>query len=54
MSISTEANAKSFFACAGVTESTVIDVSAEGGPRLVREGPVSREELERVLGRPVS
>ncbi len=39
---------------AGGIESTVIDVSQEGGPRLVREGPVSREELERVLGRPVS
>src|SRR5260370_28307680 len=39
---------------AGGIESTVIDVSQEGGPRLVREGPVSREELERVLGRPLS
>ena len=39
---------------AGGIESTVIDVSGESGPRLVREGPVSREELERVLGRPVS
>ena len=38
---------------AGGIESTVIDVSGEGGPRLLREGPVSREELERVLGRPL-
>jgi L-threonylcarbamoyladenylate synthase len=37
----------------GGIESTVIDVTQDGGPRLVREGPVSREELERVLGRPV-
>jgi L-threonylcarbamoyladenylate synthase len=36
---------------AGGIESTVIDVSQDGGPTLVREGPVSREELERVLGR---
>jgi L-threonylcarbamoyladenylate synthase len=38
----------------GGIESTVIDVTQEAGPRLTREGPVSREELERVLGRPVS
>jgi L-threonylcarbamoyladenylate synthase len=37
----------------GGIESTVIDLTDEGGPRLLREGPVSREELERVLGRPV-
>ena len=37
----------------GGIESTVIDVTQDGGPKLVREGPVSREELEHVLGRPV-
>lgn len=38
---------------AGGRESTVIDVSSEDGPRIVREGPVQREELERALGRAV-
>jgi L-threonylcarbamoyladenylate synthase len=35
----------------GGMESTVIDVSSEGGPRLLREGLVPREQLERTLGR---
>jgi len=34
----------------GGVESTVVDVS-EGAPRLVREGAVARDEIERVLGR---
>jgi L-threonylcarbamoyladenylate synthase len=34
----------------GGVESTVVDVS-QGGPRLVREGAVAREELEAALGR---
>jgi len=38
----------------GGQESTVIDVSSEGGPRIVREGPVQREQLERALGRSVA
>jgi L-threonylcarbamoyladenylate synthase len=37
----------------GGKESTVIDLTQDGGPKLVREGPVGRDELERVLGRPV-
>jgi len=36
----------------GEVESTVIDVSA-GAPAIVREGAVSREELEEALGREV-
>jgi L-threonylcarbamoyladenylate synthase len=35
----------------GGRESTVIDVTAEGGPKIVRQGPVSLEELEQALGR---
>jgi L-threonylcarbamoyladenylate synthase len=34
-------------------ESTIIDVSSEEGPRIVREGPVGRGELEKALGRAV-
>ena len=34
----------------GGVESTVVDVS-QGAPRLVREGAVARDEIERVLGR---
>jgi len=33
----------------GGKESTVIDTTADGGPRLLREGAVPREDLERVL-----
>lgn len=35
----------------GGMESTVIDISSGGGPRILREGPVTRKELERTLGR---
>jgi L-threonylcarbamoyladenylate synthase len=35
-------------------ESTVVDTAAEDGPRVLREGAVPREEIERVLGRPVA
>jgi L-threonylcarbamoyladenylate synthase len=38
---------------AGGRDSTVIDLTPESGPRIVREGPVTREELERALGRSV-
>ena len=31
-------------------ESTIIDITQARGPLIVREGAVSREELERVLG----
>jgi L-threonylcarbamoyladenylate synthase len=34
-------------------ESTVVDVSG-GAPVIVREGGVSREELEKTLGRAIS
>jgi L-threonylcarbamoyladenylate synthase len=37
----------------GGQESTVIDVSSEGGPRILREGPVGREQLERTLGKTI-
>jgi len=37
----------------GGTESTVIDFSSTDGPRIVREGAVSRGEIEAVLKRPV-
>jgi L-threonylcarbamoyladenylate synthase len=37
----------------GGTESTVIDVTAEGGPRILREGAVSREELEQATGKKI-
>jgi L-threonylcarbamoyladenylate synthase len=39
---------------AGGVESTVIDISSEEGPRIVREGPVPREDIERALGRKVA
>jgi L-threonylcarbamoyladenylate synthase len=39
--------------CPGGIESTVLDTTAEGGPKIVREGAVSREEIERVLGKKV-
>ncbi|MCI0831636.1 MAG: threonylcarbamoyl-AMP synthase [Chloroflexi bacterium] len=32
-------------------ESTVIDITRESGPMIVREGAVTQEEIERVLGR---
>ena len=32
-------------------ESTVIDITREAGPTIVREGAVTQEEIERVLGR---
>ncbi len=32
-------------------ESTVIDITREGGPTIVREGNVTREEIEGALGR---
>ncbi len=32
-------------------ESTVIDITREGGPTIVREGAVTREEIEGALGR---
>ena len=32
-------------------ESTVIDITLESGPKIVREGAVTREEVERALGR---
>lgn len=38
----------------GGRESTVIDLTSEGGPRILREGPVTREELEKALGRSLS
>jgi L-threonylcarbamoyladenylate synthase len=38
----------------GGLESTVIDVSSAEGPRIVREGAVPREDIERVLGRKVA
>ncbi len=38
----------------GGIESTVIDLSQEGGPKILREGPVSREEIERVLNRKIA
>jgi L-threonylcarbamoyladenylate synthase len=37
----------------GGQESTVVDVS-EGAPRIVREGAVSREEIEQCLGRKIA
>ena len=37
----------------GGMESTVIDVSSEGEPRILREGAVTREQLERTLGRAI-
>ncbi len=36
----------------GLVESTVVDVS-EGAPRIMRDGAVSRREIEDVLGRPL-
>lgn len=38
---------------AGV-ESTVVDITLEGGPAIVREGAVTREEIEGALGRPLA
>lgn len=35
-------------------ESTVIDLTQEGGPVVLREGAVTREELQRILGKPVA
>jgi L-threonylcarbamoyladenylate synthase len=35
-------------------ESTVIDLTQEGGPVVLREGAITREELQRVLGKPVA
>jgi L-threonylcarbamoyladenylate synthase len=32
-------------------ESTVIDITREGGPTIVREGAVTREEIEEALGK---
>jgi L-threonylcarbamoyladenylate synthase len=37
----------------GGVESTVVDVS-EGAPKIVRDGAVSREEIESVLGKPLA
>jgi L-threonylcarbamoyladenylate synthase len=37
----------------GGVESTVIDIS-EGPPKILRDGAVSREEIEGVLGRPLA
>ncbi len=34
-------------------ESTVIDITQEGGPVIVREGAVTQEEIEKALGRPL-
>jgi tRNA A37 threonylcarbamoyladenosine synthetase subunit TsaC/SUA5/YrdC len=31
-------------------ESTVIDITREGGPTILREGAVAREEIEGALG----
>ena len=39
---------------AGGQESTVIDITQDGGPKIVREGAVSREELRAALGREVA
>jgi L-threonylcarbamoyladenylate synthase len=36
------------------TASTVIDVTAEGGPKILREGAVAREELEQALGKKIA
>jgi L-threonylcarbamoyladenylate synthase len=38
---------------AGV-ESTVVDITQDGGPTIVREGAVTREEIEAALGRPLA
>lgn len=38
----------------GGVESTVIDTTAEGGPKILREGAVSRAEIEARLGSPVA
>jgi L-threonylcarbamoyladenylate synthase len=35
-------------------ESTVVDITLDTGPAMVREGAVSREDVERALGRRVS
>jgi L-threonylcarbamoyladenylate synthase len=35
----------------GGMESTVIDVGGPEGPRILREGPVTREQLSKVLGK---
>lgn len=32
-------------------ESTIVDLTQEGGPKILREGAISREELQRVLGK---
>ena len=32
-------------------ESTVIDITREGGPTILREGAVAREEIEGALGK---
>lgn len=40
--------------CERGLESTILDLTCpEEGPRLLREGPISREKIEQVLGRPV-
>ena len=36
------------------TESTIIDTTAEGGPKVLRAGAVRNEDLERVLGKPLT
>lgn len=38
----------------GSGESTLIDTTGEDGPRILREGAVSRERIEQTLGRPVA
>jgi L-threonylcarbamoyladenylate synthase len=35
-------------------ESTIIDLTQEGGPKVLREGAISRDELKWVLGKPVA
>jgi L-threonylcarbamoyladenylate synthase len=32
-------------------ESTIVDLTAEGGPKVLREGAISREELQKVMGK---
>ena len=36
------------------TASTVVDVTAEGGPTILRQGGVTREEIEQALGKKIA
>lgn len=40
--------------CERGLESTILDLTCpQDGPRLLRQGPISREQIEKVLGRPI-